>query len=62
MNDPQHDTRRINSLLAVGLGAVLSGPLWRPDLVRGAGLWLNARGVVLPWQRSCPVPQAEARR
>ena len=56
------DTKRtltgiVNSATAFGAGALLSGPLWRPDLARQADDWLFLHGVVTPWRRSCPVPQ-----
>ncbi|HEX2387874.1 MAG TPA: hypothetical protein VHI96_02095 [Solirubrobacterales bacterium] len=50
-------SRIINPTTAFGAGALLSGPLWRPDLARQVDDWLFLRGVVMPWRRSCPVPQ-----
>ena len=34
---------------------------WCRDLLRDAELWLSTHGVIMPWQRSCPVPPPEKR-
>lgn len=57
MNAQQQCHRLVNTIVSAGAGAVIAGPLWRPDLAQRADDWLFMRGVVMPWRRSCPVPQ-----